>query len=566
MPTRPLPALNEAKKRRLRRLLTEKANRSMETLRLYKPLPSQLAFHRSTAPERLAIGGNRGGKTSSVATELAWILTGTHPYWEYPKEGGRCFVVGADGRHLSEVFFRKLFVAGAFKMIRDEQTSRWRWVDPVKDAHRKSEIKLAPPLIPSRFIQGGWKGISWENKRERIPSLIRMTNGWEIRFFPGGALPPNGVDVDVVAMDEEVPDIWYSEMSARLLDRKGRLMWSATPQAGTSTLLELHERAEKERTLIADGSLKMPNIQQFDMNLDSNPHIDDDQKRLLELKFRNDPQNYRIRILGEFIAKSYRMYPDFNEFVHGYSVEEFKKEFGHAEPPREWTRYMAVDPGHTCAAALLIAVPPPDLCDFVFAYDELYIYNCTAELFAQRAELKTRGQAFEAFIMDLHGGARREAGNGISIKDQYAAMFGKYKIRCHRTGSNFHWGNSDNESGCERVRSLLRIRDDGTPRLKLIRDKVPNFIMEMKKYRKKIIRNKDGTNTVTDAPDSRRDNHLCDCIRYLACYDLRYVSPKLRRSAGGTPLERYLAKKERRKAGQGGHFINLGPTRHGDRP
>ena len=704
--------LGNVKRVRIRRLLSEKAKREMESLRLYVPLPNQLEFHKSDAPERLAIGGNRclagetmiydpvagrdrqlqaiegdfhvyanddgqrviaeavkpflkgvddlyrvtldtgqsfistlahlvltadgrwrsvgdiqqdlassvpvllgsisdvfqsglhegvrhcrkisphgpsvvsvefvrrdkfydftvpiyhnyelagivhhnSGKTTTVAVELAWILTGTHPYLNYPKENGRAFVVGADGKHLSEVFFRKLFCANALKIIQDAKSGKWRCYDPVLDKDRKAELKPAPPLIPSRFIEGGWKGISWENKKERIPNLIRMKNGWEIRFFPGGGLPPNGVDIDVCALDEECPDVWYSEMSARLLDRKGKFMWSATPQAGTTTLLELHERSERERVLVQEGQLAKPNIEQFDLRLDGNPHIDTEQKRLLELKFRNDPQNYRIRILGEFVAKSYRMYPEWSEYVHSWSNDEFMAKFGRFDVPGEWTRYMVIDPGHTCCAVLFAAVPPSSVGDFVLLYDELYIYNCTADMFGERVRLKTQGNAFEAFIIDLHGSVRTET-TGRTVLQQYRDALEKNRVRCHRTGSNFTWGNSDVLAGCEKVRSWLRVRDDGTPKVRVLRERLPNLLMEVKKYRKKVNRNRDGTNVISDMPDQKKDNHLCDCLRYLACFDPQYIIPRAVKRTH-SPMTDYLEKKRKQNRKKIGTYVNLGP-------
>jgi len=52
----------------------------------YKPLPAQLAFHKSTARKRLCTGGNRSGKTEAGAAELIFWLLGKSPYREVPKD------------------------------------------------------------------------------------------------------------------------------------------------------------------------------------------------------------------------------------------------------------------------------------------------------------------------------------------------------------------------------------------------------------------------------------------------------------------------------------------------
>jgi len=40
----------------------------------------QIAFHRSQAPIRMMVTGNRGGKTEASIMEASWLATGTHPY------------------------------------------------------------------------------------------------------------------------------------------------------------------------------------------------------------------------------------------------------------------------------------------------------------------------------------------------------------------------------------------------------------------------------------------------------------------------------------------------------
>ena len=44
--------------------------------------PTQRAFHESNDPNKLITTGERGGKTTTCAMELAWLLTGTHPWKE----------------------------------------------------------------------------------------------------------------------------------------------------------------------------------------------------------------------------------------------------------------------------------------------------------------------------------------------------------------------------------------------------------------------------------------------------------------------------------------------------
>src|SRR5687768_12996223 len=115
---------------RIRELAGELAARRFEALRLYEPLPAAAPFHECAAPEVLVYGSNRAGKTLAVMTEVARAVTAQDPYAKYPVANGRAYIVGKDSKHVAEVFYKKLFRAGAFKIIRDQQTGMWRSVRP----------------------------------------------------------------------------------------------------------------------------------------------------------------------------------------------------------------------------------------------------------------------------------------------------------------------------------------------------------------------------------------------------------------------------------------------------
>jgi hypothetical protein len=75
---------------------------------------------------------------------------------------------------------------------------------------------------------------------------------------------------------------WHPEMAARILDRSGRGIWSATPQAGTEQLFELHERAER------DANEPCPSVEEFVILLADNPHIGEEEKRQVHRGPRSD--------------------------------------------------------------------------------------------------------------------------------------------------------------------------------------------------------------------------------------------------------------------------------------
>ena len=140
-----------------------------------------------------------------------------------------------------------------------------------------------PPLIPRRFYNP--KDITWNKKNAEIPEKIVLKNGWEIYFFSSLGQAPQGWDVDIAWFDEEiVHPSWYSEIAARLIDRAeydpvrgvwvgGKFFWSATPQAGTLKLYEIHQRA------VDAQEDEHPPVTEHTATMYDNPYLSEVRKR-----------------------------------------------------------------------------------------------------------------------------------------------------------------------------------------------------------------------------------------------------------------------------------------------
>jgi hypothetical protein len=513
----------------LRRLIQEKARRQRESLRLFEPLPSQQRFLKSQAHERLARGSNQSGKTLTAGFEVARAVTGNDP--KYPSRG-ICFCVAKDGGRIGDVVWRTLARPGAFKVIKDPISGQYRAFRPFDPADLLVEHLAQPaePMIPPRYI----KDIGWTDKKSSCPSVVILHSGWEIHFFSSLGKPPQGSKIDLGWFDEEIFDSdWYPEVSARLMARKGRFIWSATPQAGTEQLYRLHEIAEEEY------GKPHPRIEEFLMLLEENPHIGQDEKQIFASKMTDE--EYRIRVRGEFALLAFKVFPEFEKDM--YEVDPFTI-------PPTWTRYKITDPGRQVCAVLFAAVPPDE--DAVYLYDELYLKNCSADMYGREVAVKTRNQQFWAFVIDHQGGRHTEAGSGRTIEDQYSEALRRYKIACETSGCAFTWGSPDKKAGVEAVRDWLRIRGSGKPKLRILRDRLPNFCREMKHFRYK--KTKEGPN---DDPVDRGDVHLMACARYLALYGPRYHKmPVGKRGATGA-LAAYQAKQKKKDKTRS---INLGPS------
>ena len=514
-----MSAFSDPKHIELRKILTKIALRKLEGLRLYKPMPFQQAFHESMALERIIRGGNRAGKTFSAAVEIARAVTGQDPLNRYPKRDGICYCVAKENREVAQVLQKYLLRPGAFRMIRDQGTNEWRAFDPSRpdDEMRENETRPASPLIPKRFISH----IAWENKKESLPKIVFLTNGWQIHLYSSNGKPTRGTAIHLAWFDEEILDSdWYAEVAVRLVDNRGRFIWSATPQTGTERLFALHERAEAQGGVWIDGvwtgedrrkdTTLRRTVEEFFCVIDTNKHLTAETRQGIVEKFLEDEENTRVRIGGEFAVLSGRVFPEYSPRFH--EILPFTI-------PDNWTRYVSIDSGMTVCGVLFAAVPPPEEGDFVYLYDELHIKNCTASVFGKEMARKKVGQTFQAFLIDMRGARQREAGYGKKIVELYSEQLRENNVRSNETGFEFIAGNDNIKAGIEAIRFWLRLRADGTYKLRVFCN-MYNFIKEMKHYR-----NQQRNKVFIDKPVDKND-HLLDPLRYLAQYNPTWVAPR----------------------------------------
>jgi hypothetical protein len=545
----PLPSvkrLGTFQRDELKEMQAELASRRIEALKLYRPTEQQEEVHKSLASEILVLGGNRSGKSLCTFVEDARAVCGVDPNGKYPERDGVLVVVGKDWKHIGLTVYPLLFMAGAFKMIRDESSGDWRAYNPATDSHREKEAKPAPPLIPPRLV----KKKSWILKSARYIQSCELTTGWQIFFFSSEGDPPQGFKASRVHIDEDVNngDSWVPEMQARLSDLKGVLCWSAMPHSRNDSLQGLAERAEK---LVEDG-VENPSIVKFQLRFLENPHITDDEKRKrIEGWAALGEDVLRMRSEGEFITDSILCYPTFAMHVHGYDRSTLPLNV----VPDDWCRYAAIDPGHSVTSVLFGAVPPDD--SMLLIYDQLYIRQCNAIIFGEKMAEKCRGQSFHAFIIDMHGGRIREIGSGRLPVELYTEQLKAQGVSSATTGHSFLAGCDDIAARMSAVQNYMHIRPQGTPTLRVLRSACPDLEREMKRYKKKT-QLLGGSYIVTDQPNTRGEVHACQCLEYLCAYRPRYHRPK--KEAGIDPwYVEWMRKRQKRLSSESQDFVFLGP-------
>jgi hypothetical protein len=502
-------------------------------------------MHACQASEILVIGGNRSGKSLSTFVEDARAVTGKDPHKKYPEKDGILVVVGKDWKHIGLVVYPMLFMAGAFKIIKDQTTQQWRAYNPTTDSARASEAKPAPPLIPPRMVAKK----SWILKSARYIQSCQLTNGWQIYFFSSEGEPPQGFQANRVHLDEDLnSEAWLPEMQARLADRKGCLCWSAMPHSKNDSLAGLSERADAA----VEAGRENPDIVKFVLRFLDNPHIDDQEKRKnLERWAALGEDVLRMRSEGEFVTDSILCYPTFAMSVHGYDRSELPKNV----VPDDWCRYAAIDPGHAVTSVLFAAVPPDET--MLLVYDQLYIRQCNAVIFGEKMAEKCRGQAFHAFVIDMHGGRLREIGSGRLPVELYTEQLRAKSVASATTGSSFLAGCDDVAARMAATQNYMHIRPEGTPQLRILRGAVPDLEREMKRYKKKV-NYMAGTYIVTDQPNTRGEVHACQCLEYLCAYRPKYHRPKVELPQEPWYVDWARRRKKQRMGGDG--FIYLGPS------
>lgn len=527
-------------------LQRELAERRLESLRLYVPMPRQDEIHKCMASERIVLGGNRAGKSLCVAVEAARAATGQDPYEKYPKENGNLIIVGRNWQHIGMVIYPILFKAGAFKIIKDLETGAWRAFRPGEDDERKKDAKPAPPLIPPRLI----KDMSWVQKNAGYLNKAELHNGWTIYCFSSEGEPPQGFQSDITWLDEDLNnERWVGEMQARLADRKGRFIWSAMPHSKNDALLGLCERADKAE----ESGDANPIIKKFTLRFLDNAAIDPEEKQKnIERWAALGDDELRMRAEGEFTTSSTLMYPTFNASVHMMD----RSLLPNGQVPPEWTRYVGIDPGHAVMSTLFAAVPPDE--SFLLIYDELYIRNCNALIWGERFAAKAKDQVIYAAIMDMHGGALRDLGSGRLPHELYTEQLKKAGIKFQVGGFGFIPGSDDIPARTALVRQMLHIRGDGTTRLRILDGACPNLIREIKRYRKKTT-TVNGQVFVTDEPQTRGEVHSCQVVEYLCAHEPRYHKPP--RVNGPDPWwVKWRAERMRRKQESEDPCILLAPN------
>jgi hypothetical protein len=510
----------------------------MEGLALYRPLPVAEGFHRSTARIRLLDGPNQCGKTLAAEVEVARALLGLDPYGKYPKHNGRALAVAHEGDHISQVTWKTLTQPGAFSIIRDEHTQRWRSVrfqsdDPTKldpyDAAYREKWREAPPLLPERLIQ-----VAWDDRGRGIPRVVKVpSTGWKMLWRSSKGDAVRGVQLHLWHFDEEIGNQDFLPECLRACMRYGgRGFWSATPQTGGPQLYDLRDQADH-------GS---GGVEAYSLSLIDNPFYTEEEKQAFYDQLSEDERE--VRYYGRYPRAGLRVYPMFAVMgIHGYEFTEV---------PSNHCRVAAVDPGTQHCGTVFAAIDPDDA--HVSVYDAMDLRSADAGRWADEMYRQQGEHAFEAIVMDERAGKQHPMGHAKNIAEHYWEALRRRGIKPRVLGpmSGFFPGSGDVEARQEALLDWMAVRGTGpfagSPRLKVARGRVPMLErqikaaqMEMPQYGKRTKSNK----------RMKLQEDVLVCLEYLAAHNPFYREPvKIETEQTSPAWDKYVGFKKRRKERQ----------------
>ncbi len=522
-----------------------------EFMRVYRPFGEQIKVHQCKAREVLIYGGKRAGKSVCTTAEFVSRVLGLPIFLP---DGGRIepkypvstpdnpltyWIIGLDMRHIGKTIYRLLFSRGmrnSVRAIRDENTGKWRIYnenDP-RDRKRKKESRLCGPAIPPRYIEKG--SFVWESVKAREFRALRLINGALIYAFPSTADHPGmGDAVDGLWINEDIakPDHLY-EWQDRLIDRDGWLLWDAYPQMQNHAIVEMYDRAEAQK------DDENPDVASFQLVSTDNPFASKE-GRERGLRRMGDEEAIARRNRGDLLRGRYLMY-DFVPAMHvikKYTPDEVPSENPirnlleriysiNGRMPKEWVRFLSIDPSHTRTAVLSGVIPPLEYKNVrigrrLIIEWEFVAKKFTPDVLAEALKPLMAGVSYTSFIIDKNQGRQHTVGSdGRAVVQVYADAFSRFGILSKRTRSGFEYGTNATSFRRNVVREMLATVEDGLPMLLFCEQTTFETQREFNRYMKRIIR-VNGVDEIVDEPSNPR---TCDCMQALE-YLCAHVRPEI---------------------------------------
>jgi hypothetical protein len=298
-----LSSLSRKEKEELIKLLSQKALKQQENkLSTFQPnVGAQENFFKSQAKVRLLLGGNGLGKTTCLVMELLYTHLKCHPYRETLNTNHTWVIVPG--------------------------------LDKVEDYLREIK-KWCPPSLLPQFDKMGSSSVR----------RLRWRNTNTTTFYSMDQDPAKleGTNYDGLFGDEPMPrSLWIAAYRGLRNNPDYMVCLAMTPISEPWIYTDLYQPAvlgKDKRTEVFLGTT-------YENKFLSKEFVEDFKSRL-------SPDEYRVRILGEFAQLQGRVFKEFSQPTHVIPEIEW---------PREWPVWVGIDPHlrkpHT---VVFVGVTPED--------------------------------------------------------------------------------------------------------------------------------------------------------------------------------------------------------------
>ena len=441
----------------------QKSRKKESGIDYYVPNKAQLLAHQSKAKIILYCGGNRAGKSTMGAAELAFHVTGRYPEW-FPKE-------------------RKFH--GPIKAV------------VVCDANAKIEKVIEPKIreyIPRKFMLKPRMIGGYLNR-------IVCVNGSTIDFLSSEQddMAFEGADWDFYWGDEPQKKRKFDAIMRGLIDRGGRTLLTFTPLVEPWMKEQLVDKADgkKIETFVVDTTDNL-----FDIK--GNPILR--QENIDEMMSMWDEETIETRIHGKFFHLRGVVYAQFSN-VH---LTEF--EYTYPDPV-----ICVMDPHDRQPHHVIWAVI--DRTDDVHIHSEMSIH-CTVDELAQRIRKleKTQGYNVRRRIIDPNFGRKPLIITGRNMIEELARSGCSGWMEADDAKDEGHLKVKD----YLRFNRNAPISLTNKPKLFFHRERVPKTIHSIRNYQyEEWVGKIAGERDPKEKPKDK-ETHGADVVRYLCMTNPRY--------------------------------------------
>lgn len=414
--------------------------------------PIHEEFHKSTKVGRLLRGGNRSGKSTAGIVESVWRATGRHPY-----------------------------------MKTHDVPIRGRIVTVDKDSGIEQIVKplLKQWIPPSELVNGSWED-SWQNRG----SIMNFRNGStiDVKTHQQEVDSFAGVPLHFVHFDEECPSAIFNECRLRLIDYNGCWYMTMTPVEGQDWIFD--------RFIVTASK----NVQLFEVNIDSNPHLNKEALVLLNEDLSDEEKEVRQK--GVFVPRGGLVLKEFDYNRHIIEARDLI--------PESWAIYVSIDHGFNNPTAILWHAVSPK--------GEVVTFH---EIYRRKVLIKDHAAAILKVNSDL--GIQPLIYMGDPSMAQKTAETGTSPLQIYReNGIPLVQAKRDVAGRINKMNQYLKYD------MWHITEACPNTIKEMRGYSFKIFTSPKiaDRNNVREEPNKKND-HSMDSSGYFFNF-MPYITPEIR--------------------------------------